>query len=119
MPKLDKNTLNAYIDAQPSDQEEYIKVGMSTCGIAAGAEAIFKTFIEETKMRHLSIAVRKCGCGGMCYAEPIVEVKVNGLPAVTYGKVSRDIAIRIVEKHVIEKLLLNECIFDSRYIELK
>lgn len=119
MPQLNRGTLEAFKTAGSSLQEEYIKVGMSTCGLAAGADAIYRTFLEETKMRHMSILIQKCGCAGMCYAEPMVEVKVKGLPTVTYGKVTRDIAIRIVEKHVIEKLLLNECIYDSRYIELK
>jgi (2Fe-2S) ferredoxin len=119
MPKFNKESLEAFKPAGTSVQTEYIKVGMSTCGLAAGADAIYRTFVEETKMRHLTIPVQKCGCNGMCYAEPLVEVRVAGLPTVTYGKVTKDIAVRIVEKHVVEKLLLNECIYDSRYQEPK
>jgi (2Fe-2S) ferredoxin len=119
MPKLSKESLEAYKPAVSDISNEYIKIGMSTCGLAAGADAIYRTFLEETKMRHLTIPVQKCGCNGMCYAEPLVEVKVDGLPVTTYGKVTKDIAVRIIEKHVVEKLLLNETIYDCRYQELK
>lgn len=119
MPKLNKESLEAYKSSGAAVQDEYIKIGMSTCGLAAGADAIYRTFLEETKMRHLTIPVQKCGCNGMCYAEPLVEVKVNGLPTTIYGKVTKDIAVRIIEKHVVEKLLLNETIYDCRYQELK
>ena len=114
MSKYNKETLYA-VSRQSAGEEDYIRVGMGTCGLAAGAENIYNVLVEETKMRHLPIKVQKCGCVGMCYAEPLVEVKVNGLPTVTYGKVNKDIAVRIVEKHVVEKLLLNEVIYDFQY----
>ena len=114
MSKYSKESLDA-ISRQTDAEEEYIRVGMSTCGLAAGAENIYNTLVEETRMRNLPIKVQKCGCIGMCYAEPLVEVKVKGLPAVTYGKVNKDIAVRIVEKHVVEKLLLNEVIYDFQF----
>ena len=47
----------------------------------------------------------------MCYAEPLVEVKIDGLPQVTYGKVTKEIAMKIIEKHVCSKMLVNDAIF--------
>jgi (2Fe-2S) ferredoxin len=119
MLKLDKRSLEAFKPTKTINRDEYIKIGMSTCGQAAGADVIYRTFVEETQKRHLTVPIQKCGCNGMCYAEPLVEVKINGLPTVTYGKVTKDIAVRIIEKHVVEKLLLNECIYDSLYQEIK
>ncbi len=95
-----------------SSVKDYIKVGMSTCGIAAGADEVYATLKDELKKRNVTIDLKKCGCVGMCYAEPLVEVKIDGLPAVTYGKVNKDIAMRIVEKHVCGKLLVNDYIFE-------
>jgi NADP-reducing hydrogenase subunit HndB len=91
---------------------DYIKVGMSSCGIAAGAEDVFNALVEEAKKRNIGIAIQKCGCLGMCFAEPLVEVKVEGLPPVFYGKVTRELAAKIIEKHVVSKMLVNDCIFD-------
>jgi (2Fe-2S) ferredoxin len=48
----------------------------------------------------------------MCYAEPLVEVNVEGLPPVIYGMVNKDVATKILEKHVISKMLVNDYIFE-------
>ncbi len=91
---------------------EYIRVGMSTCGIAAGADEVYKALVDEAAKRKISIQIAKCGCLGMCYAEPLVEVKVEGLPSIVYGRVTKEIAMKIIEKHVCGKLLVNDAIFE-------
>jgi (2Fe-2S) ferredoxin len=104
--KLSREELSA-IRNQSENREAYISVGMSACGIAAGADEVYSTLVEEVKKRSLPIEVTKCGCVGMCYAEPLVEVKVEALPVVPYGRLPRDTAIKILEKHVAGKRLLN------------
>jgi (2Fe-2S) ferredoxin len=89
----------------------YIKVGMSSCGIAAGAQLIFDLLKEEVARSHPDVAVRRCGCNGLCYAEPLVEVCIEGVPPVLYGRVTPDIAHRIVEEHLGDKRLLNDHIY--------
>lgn len=91
---------------------QYIKVGMSTCGIAAGAQEVFDALVKEVGHRDLSVEVRRTGCVGMCHSEPLIEVAVDGLPVVTYGKVSSEVALRILEEHVCGKRLVNDHIFD-------
>ncbi|MDD5059876.1 MAG: (2Fe-2S) ferredoxin domain-containing protein [Candidatus Omnitrophica bacterium] len=98
--------------ASSDGPKDWIKVGMSSCGIAAGAEDVFNFFIEEVKKRNLQIEIKKCGCAGACYAEPLVEVSVSGLPPVVYGAVNKEVATKILEKHVISKMLVNDCIFE-------
>jgi NADP-reducing hydrogenase subunit HndB len=87
---------------------------MSACGLAAGAEEVFQALVEEVKKRNLPVEVTKSGCAGMCYAEPMVEVKMEGLPTVTYGKVNREIALEILERHIMGKTLLDDHIFEGR-----
>jgi (2Fe-2S) ferredoxin len=99
---------------QPLREKSSIAVGMSACGLAAGAEEVYQALVEEVQKRNLPVEVTKSGCAGMCYAEPVVEVKVEGLPTVTYGRVTREIAIRILEKHVIGRMLINDYIFEAR-----
>jgi (2Fe-2S) ferredoxin len=91
---------------------QYIKVGMSTCGIAAGAQDVFDVFKKEAKTRDINVNVCKTGCIGMCHAEPVVEVAVEGLPAVMYGGVTKEVALRILEEHVCGKRFVNDHIFD-------
>ena len=101
------------IQQQAQEQAgEYIRVGMSTCGVAAGADEVYQALVEEAQKRKVAIAIHKCGCLGMCYAEPLVEVRVQGLPVVVYGRVTRDIAHDIIEKHVCNKVLVNDAIFE-------
>ena len=97
---------------KPAKVKNWIKVGYGSCGIAAGAEEVFKTLREEVKRRRLQIEIKKCGCIGMCYAEPLVEVQTEGTPRVFYGKVDREFARKIVEKHVCGKMLINDHIYD-------
>ena len=45
-----------------------IIVGKGTCGIAAGAEKIFNTIIEEIEDKELkNVTVRSAGCMCLCY----------------------------------------------------
>ena len=91
---------------------DWIKVGMSTCGIAAKADEVYATLLEEVKKRNLQIEIKKSGCLGMCYCEPNIEVCITGMPTVIYGKVDKEIAIKIIDKHVCGKMLVNDNIFE-------
>jgi (2Fe-2S) ferredoxin len=117
MKKITREDLDKVAASPRKETNNYIRVGMSTCGIAAGADEVFITLVEEAKKRNLSIEIKKCGCVGMCFAEPLVEVAVEGLPPVIYGKVNKEIAVKILEKHVAGKILVNEYIFDLKVKE--
>lgn len=117
MEKITREYLDKISSGPRKTPGNYIRVGMSTCGIAAGADEVFATLVEEAKKRNLQIEVKKCGCVGMCFAEPLVEVAVEGLPPVIYGKVNKEIAAKILEKHVAGKILVNEYIFDLKVKE--
>ena len=41
-----------------------ITVGMATCGLAAGADAIFDTLAQRIKQRELDAALTRTGCIG-------------------------------------------------------
>ena len=112
MNKLTPGDLDKMSQVSGDKPKDWIKVGLSSCGIAAGADEVFKFFVEEVKKRNLQIEIKKCGCAGACYAEPLVEVSVAGLPTVIYGAVNKDVATKILEKHVISKMLVNDCIFE-------
>jgi NADP-reducing hydrogenase subunit HndB len=117
MKKITREDLEKISSSPRKEANNYIRVGMSTCGIAAGADEVFNILVEESRKRNLPIEIKKCGCVGMCFAEPLVEVAVEGLPPVIYGKVNKDIAVKILEKHVAGKILVNEYIFDLKVKE--
>jgi NADH-quinone oxidoreductase subunit F len=64
-----------------------IKVGMASCGIAAGAADVFSALENLIKTEKLNVQLESTGCIGMCSWEPIVEISVDGKPSDAYGKV--------------------------------
>lgn len=114
MEKLTPEKLDERRSTVVKNEHNWIKVGMSTCGIAAGADEVYKTLIEENDRRNLGLAISKCGCAGQCYAEPLVEVSVEGLPCVVYGRINQETAREIIERHVLAKQLLNDHIFNVK-----
>lgn len=114
MTKLVKKDLDRIKEAHRDNGDNWIKVGMSTCGIAAGADKVYEAFVDEIKKRKLDIKIKKCGCQGMCYSEPSVEVRVKGLPSVIYGRVDREGVNKILDKHVCGNLLVKDAIYELR-----
>jgi NADP-reducing hydrogenase subunit HndB len=112
MDKLTPQDIDKIKGEMQGAAREWIKVGMSTCGIAAGADEVYLTLQDEMKKRNVAIVIKKCGCVGMCYAEPLVEVKIEGMPPVMYSRVTKEIAMKIIEKHVCGKMMVNDAIIE-------
>ena len=77
-------------------------VTMGTCGIAAGARDAMKAILDTIETENLTgIIVTQTGCVGLCEREPIVQVVIGEQPKVTYGKVTPEVARRIMNEHVV------------------
>jgi len=112
MTKLTKEALDNIAKQPKTEEKNWIKVGMSSCGIAAGAGEVFKVLTEEAKKRNIQVSIKKCGCVGMCSVEPLVEVNVDGMPQTTYGKVNKEVAIQILDEHIHNHRFVNDHIYD-------
>ena len=90
-----------------------VTVGMGTSGIAAGAKETFSALLAELEEHDLtSVSLRQTGSLGLDHAEPTVEVRVPDMPTVIYGKVDAEVARKIVRKHILGRVLLNDHIYD-------
>jgi (2Fe-2S) ferredoxin len=67
-----------------------ISIVMSECTRAKGVEGVIASFTEQIAARGVDVEIREVGCFGNCYAEPVVEVRKAGWPAVMYGYVTTD-----------------------------
>lgn len=77
-----------------------IIVGMGTPGIAAGARETMRAILEYIELHQLrDISVRQTGNIGLDSWEPIVQV-VQGEVKISYGKVTPEIARKIMKEHV-------------------
>lgn len=74
-----------------------IKVGVATCSHVVGAEETLATLRHEIAERRLETDVMITGCWGLCYAEPIVEVKHPGAPSVLYHHLTVDKAPALLD----------------------
>lgn len=78
-----------------------IMVGMSTCGISAGADEVYEAIEDEVEKLGLkNVRVCKVGCIGICKLEPLVEVIKPGEEKTTYVKITPYKGRRIVASHV-------------------
>jgi NADP-reducing hydrogenase subunit HndB len=97
-----------------SEGSAQITVAMGTCGIAAGARDTMKAILNQIETQNLSgIVVTQTGCMGMCEREPIVQVTVGETPKVTYGKVTPEVAERIIAEHVLGGKVVEEYVIPA------
>lgn len=84
-------------------------VAMGTCGIAAGARDAMKAILDTIESDNVSdVIVSQTGCIGLCEREPIVQVLIGEQPKVTYGKVTPEIARRIMREHVMQGKVISD-----------
>ncbi|MGM0648397.1 MAG: NADH-quinone oxidoreductase subunit NuoF [Bacteroidota bacterium] len=76
-----------------------VTVGLGSCGIAAGADKVYKKIEALQKAENLDIELRKTSCVGMCYNEPLVEIEdENGY--YMYGHIDERKIVEVLEDHV-------------------
>ena len=76
-------------------------VGMGTCGLSAGARAVYDRLEELSTAKGAPVfELCRTGCIGMCYREPLVEVRDESGDRAIYGEVDPDLAGRIIEEHI-------------------
>lgn len=102
-PTVDENYEN--INANVANLE--IFVGMGTCGLSSGAQDIFDTLQKTVHKYSLPINVQKTGCLGMCYKEPIVEIRTKENRFI-YGQVKKQDVIKIVKNHIIQNKICKD-----------
>ncbi len=86
-----------------------IKVGLGTCGIAAGGELVYKEFKEIINQKKLNLHLCETGCMGRCYEEVLVEI-IENKNNYLYGNVTKDKVKRIIEDHIINQNPVKEWI---------
>ena len=75
------------VSALKNSPEAVIYVGTATCGRAAGALETIAGFEEALKDNGIKAEIRKVGCLGHCYAEPLVIIQNPGFPSLLYQKI--------------------------------
>jgi NADH:ubiquinone oxidoreductase subunit F (NADH-binding)/(2Fe-2S) ferredoxin len=74
-----------------------INVSTASCGLAKGAESTLQALRDVVTKKKFDATVVACGCNGLCYKEPTVEVSLPGRPKIIYGPVSEKNVQKILD----------------------
>jgi len=83
------------------DDRPLVLVGSGTCGRAAGALAVIDAFKESIEGKDLGDPrVVEVGCLGLCYKEPLAEIKDKSGQRILYEGVTAKMAAELVESNL-------------------
>jgi len=91
-----------------------ILVGLGTCGIAAGAEQTWRELEARRDRGGPAFELGKTGCLGMCYREPLVEVRGDDGARHVYGGISRDRVDAVLEAAFAGRVLEDALVWSDR-----
>jgi NADH-quinone oxidoreductase subunit F len=74
-------------------------VGMGTCGLSAGARQVYEKLEGILEANPGAFELSGTSCIGMCYREPLVEIRSGGERTI-YGGVTEELAQEIFDRHV-------------------
>jgi len=95
-----------------------VKVGLASCGIAAGGKKVYDTLKASLNDHGLkNVELRRTGCMGMCYSEVLVEVFPPQGRRVFYRNVTPEQVQRIVEEHLIGGKPVSEWVMPADEID--
>ena len=77
--------------------ESFVSVGMGTCGIGNGADALFEALGREATAKRAKVAIRRVGCFGFCAAEPLAMAYRPGRPILLFTEAKAAKAARFIE----------------------
>jgi len=77
-----------------------IFVGLGTCGIAAGAQAVYEEIKAQVEKHCFEVTVIETACVGMCYHEVLVDIHMPGSSRVIYKQVKPDDVEKIIVDHL-------------------
>ena len=76
-----------------------VTVGLGSCGIAAGADKVYKKIEALKKAENIDFELHKTSCVGMCYNEPLVEVE-DDTGYYMYGGIDEKKAVEVLQEHI-------------------
>ena len=97
----DLETLTRKGNEQFESERPAIIFGLGTCGIASGGKTLLDIAREEVASAGIDVDMYSVGCIGMCFAEPLIDIKLPGRPRVTYPHMNGDKTVRVIREHLV------------------
>jgi len=85
-----------------TELQNVITVGLGSCGIAAGGQAVVDELKKQLDEQGVAAEVRSTGCCGMCHREVILEVTTPSTGTSFYGDIDAAKVGRLVDEHLVK-----------------
>lgn len=95
------------------DTKPKVIVGLGSCGIAAGATKTFDKLLLLNKSGQIEFELAKTSCIGMCYKEPLVEIR-DAKGWTIYGDMTEDKVEQTVLKHILKGEIETEKVVSAK-----
>lgn len=90
-----------------------IKIGLASCGLAAGAQEIFDAAEKYRQKKKNAVKLQKTACIGFCFAEPLMELISADGNSITYCNVTPEKVEKIVDSFIAHKPLEEDIILSN------
>jgi NADH-quinone oxidoreductase subunit F len=97
----------------PTEEKTKILVGLGACGIAAGAQKTLASLESGIAARGIDVDLGISGCMGMCFREPLVEVRRPGQQPVVYMELTADRVARLLDEAIVPGQVIREWVARS------
>ncbi|MFH1243274.1 MAG: NADH-ubiquinone oxidoreductase-F iron-sulfur binding region domain-containing protein [Pseudomonadota bacterium] len=81
-----------------SPKRPKVTISVSTCGLALGADEIYKGMVEEKEHLGIKISLGQTGCSGFCDLEPMAILTLPGSPPLLYTRMTVDRARQMIRE---------------------
>ena len=98
-----RQTADARWERLTTGPNPWIRVGTAMCGHSAGAHGVIEALRTELDRRGVTAHIDEVGCLGICYAEPLVDVRRPGTRSrLFFGNVTPEDVTAIVDSYVVQ-----------------
>ena len=78
-----------------------IRVGTAMCGHAAGAFRVLATMKKHLAANGIEANIQEVGCLGLCYAEPLIDIKKPGKSRLFFNNVNTEDIGQILDEYLV------------------
>jgi NADH-quinone oxidoreductase subunit F len=90
-------------ELQYGEKGAKIKVPITSCTLAAGAEAVYRAVEDAVEKMGLEATIAISGCYGLDFIDPWLELTAKGMPTAIYANVKPGDVPRILEEYFIKR----------------
>ncbi len=83
----------------PESNQGEIRIGLGSCCIASGSEAVKKELEDTLERQQIQVNVKQVGCVGICNQVPLMEIHKPGETPAFYTKINPEQVKEIISTH--------------------